>query len=432
MFKITATYPTPILEDFKRFMNSLRREEVALSPKNRYISKARLWEMNQFMYFKMEDATPKLDQASYPLLHLFYHLALAGKLVVMKPGKGGRFLLKAAERYEEFLNLTMTEQYFYLLETLWIEADWRELQKATYGYMPNERLISSVWQELAHSEAGKTINMKDPASPWQKVWDWGYFLYYFKYFGFWDFTPDKEALAFSRRNIEAKTLTPTEFGVSMAAVLFNYRDYLDWNQVHIRREGLTSQDILDGMEYVFNSIEKKLPQVIVELAKARQDSLGEPFYKRFVPLFAPGELTRTLSGDHPTLMKGVCLIKVSLGRGVWRKIEMAAKHNLHQLHLAIQDAFELDDDHLYSFFMDNKKWSDDCYNSPLDEKGSKANEVRIGELGLYPGKTFLYLFDYGNEWEFTVEVEEINLEKPLPLTPQIVGKRGKAPNQYKY
>ena len=110
---------------------------------------------------------------------------------------------------------------------------------------------------------------------------------------------------------------------------------------------------------------------------------------------------------------------------------MAAKHTLHKMHLAIQEAFEFGDDHLYSFFMDNKKWSNDRYDSPHDE-GPNADEVTIGELGLYVGKTFLYLFDYGDEWEFKVEVEEINSGNPLPLMPQIVGKRGKAPDQYGY
>ncbi|OLN30804.1 IS1096 element passenger TnpR family protein [Desulfosporosinus metallidurans] len=431
MFRITATYPTPILQDFQRFMDSLKQEEPVLSPKNQYMSKERLWELNQLVSFKMEDANPKLDQGSYPLLHMFYHLALAGKLAVMLPGKGGRFLLQVSERYEEYLNLTMTEQYFYLLETLWIDADWGALQKATYGRIPNERLISSIWQELAHCKAGKTLKVKDSASPWHNLWDWGYFLWYFTYFGFWQFTQDEEALNFSRRKIEATTLTPTEFGVSLAPILFNYRDYLDWNQVNIRKDGLTSQDILDGLEHVIRSMGKK-PQGFAELARARQESMGEPFYEKFVSLVAPGELIRTLPREDQDFMEGTYLIKVSLSRGIWRKIEMAAKHTLHQLHLAIQEAFDFDDDHLYSFFMDNKKWSYDRYDSPLDEEGANADEVKIGELGLYPGKTFLYLFDYGDEWEFKVEVEEINSDKPLPLSPKIVSKRGEAPDQYGY
>ncbi|MHB8126610.1 MAG: plasmid pRiA4b ORF-3 family protein [Desulfitobacteriaceae bacterium] len=431
MFKISLTYPSPLLQDFLRFMDCLKEEDTVLSPKNQYMPREQLWGLNQLMSFKTENTNPKLDQGSYPLLHMFYHLALAGNLAVMMPRKGVKFHLKVTDRYEEYLKLTMCEQYFFLLETLWIDADWEALQKATYGRIPNVRLISSVWQELARVTAGKTLNVKDSKSSWHNwLWDWGYFLWYFTYFGFWQFTQDEEALKESRRKIEALTLTPTELGVSLAPILFKYRDYLDWNQVNLRKGVLTSQDILDGLENMIRSMGKK-PQGFAELARARQESLDEPFYKKFVSLVEPGELMHTLPRDQKDFVEGTYLLKVSLSRGKWRKIELAAKHNLHQLHLAIQEVFEFDDDHLYSFFMDNKKWSHDRYESPLDE-GPHADEVTMGELGLYPGKTFLYLFDYGDEWEFKVEVEEISSDKPLPLTPKIVGKRGQAPDQYGY
>ena len=40
----------------------------------------------------------------------------------------------------------------------------------------------------------------------------------------------------------------------------------------------------------------------------------------------------------------------------WRKIELRADQMLHDLHMAIQDAFEWDNDHLYAFFMSGKAW----------------------------------------------------------------------------
>jgi len=430
---ISATYPTTLLQDFRIFMDRLKMKETVLSTKNQYMPRELLWELNQLMGLKTNDANPKLDQGSYPLLHMFNQLALAGKLAIMIPGKGGKFLLKVTERYEDYLNLTMAEQYFYLLETLWIDADWGTLQKATHNHIPDVHYIAAIWQELAQSEGGKALSVKDSASYWVKqLWDWGYFLWYFTYFGFWQFNMDEEALKVSRRNIEITTLNPTEFGISLAAIIFRYRDYLDWNQVNIRKGVWTSQDILDGLNDRSRMMGEK-PQNFTELAKSRQKSLGEPFYKAFVTLFAPGDLKHSLPREQQdTIEGGTYLFKVSLSRGRWRKIEMAAKHTLHQLHIAIQEAFAFDDDHMYCFFMDNKKWSYDRYESPLDEDGPYADEVMIGELELYPGKTFLYLFDYGDEWEFKVEVEEINSDKPLPLNPQIVGKRGEAPDQYRY
>ncbi|WP_088188958.1 plasmid pRiA4b ORF-3 family protein [Desulfosporosinus sp. FKA] len=429
MFEITTTYLTPLLQDFKRFIDSLKTEEAVLSPKNHYMSKELLWELNQLMCFKTKNANPKLGQGSYPLLHMFCHLALVSKLVVMMPSKGGRFHLKVSERYEEYLKLTMTEQYFFLLETLWVDVDWEALQKVTDGRILNVRNISSVWQELAWAKPGKTLNVKGTESSWHSLlFNWGNFLWYFTYFGFWQFTLDKEAQVGSRRNIKAKTLTPTEFGVTIAPILYKYRDYLDWNRVNIRKGNLTSQVVLEGQEIIMLSMGKILHS-FTELTQARQESLEEPFYKKFVSLVPKGELMHTLTRGHFDITENMYLFKVSLSRGKWRRIEMAAKHNLHQLHLAIQEAFEFGDDYLYSFFMDNKKWSDDRYDSSSDE-GTRADKVSIEELGLYPGKTFLYLFDFGNGWEFKVEVEGIHSHKPLPLIPRVVGRRGEAPDQY--
>ena len=40
----------------------------------------------------------------------------------------------------------------------------------------------------------------------------------------------------------------------------------------------------------------------------------------------------------------------------WRKLELRADQTLEDLHFAIQDAFEWDADHMYSFFMSGKAW----------------------------------------------------------------------------
>ena len=57
---------------------------------------------------------------------------------------------------------------------------------------------------------------------------------------------------------------------------------------------------------------------------------------------------------------------------VWRKIEMRATQTLDDLHAAIQDAFEFDSDHLYSFFMSGRAWDQDseyCLPEEVDFSG---------------------------------------------------------------
>lgn len=48
---------------------------------------------------------------------------------------------------------------------------------------------------------------------------------------------------------------------------------------------------------------------------------------------------------------GTYTFKVGLSKTVWRKINLAYKHTFGDLHNAIQEAFEFDNDHLYAFFI---------------------------------------------------------------------------------
>ena len=172
----------------------------------------------------------------------------------------------------------------------------------------------------------------------------------------------------------------------------------------------------------------------------------------------------------------------------WRKIEMRADQTLHRLHLAIQAAYEFDNDHLYAFFMSGKAWDRrTAYKFPegqsswpetsqddpsgVDEPPpprAKVGELRLREifgdnlgglherigatgwadflddfagpgntlvtrlehLNLEPGQKFLYLFDFGDEWRFTVRVHAINQDAPDGEYPHIVESVGKAPRQY--
>ena len=232
----------------------------------------------------------------------------------------------------------------------------------------------------------------------------------------------------------------------------------------------------------------------------------------------------------------------------WRKIELTEAATLHDLHMAIQNAFAFDNDHLYSFFMSGKAWDraseyslpedaspwDDVYDDDdddldddeefLDDEGDEeeddlaafsslpapgaagmpmptpdqlremfgalnadeatrnafiqamsaqmglpeamartlfsnldnaiggmsdqqlnsmlnlemdeddARDTRaaaLAALDLKKGKKFLYLFDYGDEWRFTVKVDAVNPKAdPNRNYPILVESVGDAPEQY--
>jgi hypothetical protein len=80
--------------------------------------------------------------------------------------------------------------------------------------------------------------------------------------------------------------------------------------------------------------------------------------------------------------------------------------------------------------MDNERYSDDHYKSPWSDEGPFADTVKIGELELYEGQQFLYLFDFGDEWLFTITLLSININMHVPKTPKVIDKQGKNPGQY--
>jgi hypothetical protein len=115
---------------------------------------------------------------------------------------------------------------------------------------------------------------------------------------------------------------------------------------------------------------------------------------------------------------------------VWQLIEIAENQTLDDLHDAILSAVDFDADHLYSFFMSGRAWDETTeYASPYAE-GHSAARVKIGDLRLRMRQKFLYLFDYGDEHRFEVQLVGINPEAPKGRYPRIVESHGKAPPQY--
>lgn len=70
----------------------------------------------------------------------------------------------------------------------------------------------------------------------------------------------------------------------------------------------------------------------------------EPFIEVFKNLFNKGELEKTFSRDKGEFKEGTYTFKISLDRSTWAKIKMSAHHDLHYLHECIQDVFDFGDE----------------------------------------------------------------------------------------
>jgi hypothetical protein len=116
---------------------------------------------------------------------------------------------------------------------------------------------------------------------------------------------------------------------------------------------------------------------------------------------------------------------------VWRDIEIAAVQTLEDLHLAIQQAYDWNDDHLYSFFMSGQAYDQASEIGSLwSETERHTHQITIADLDLKVRSRFLYYFDYGDSHEFDVEVRRINPAAPKGSYPRLVAQHGQAPPQY--
>ena len=124
------------------------------------------------------------------------------------------------------------------------------------------------------------------------------------------------------------------------------------------------------------------------------------------------------------------VISVSLGTGCYRHIQISASATLYQLHKAILNAFDFDDDHQHAFFMDNRVWSpvDVYFSSKEKARDRLTKKYTLKQIALAKDRKFKYLFDFGDEWIFQCRVlREIEERTAVP---SVIRSVGEAPEQY--
>lgn len=401
--KITETEPVPIVKDFSTFTNYIEENNPSLTRKNCFLTRKTLYQIDQLLSNPIPENRPQTAEFFYPHLNLFYHLALQGNLFV----RTHKLRLQKTERLHLYEPLTPTEKYFFMLETFWVDVDLGGLlsQPSLLYLIPEAQTIIDY---LARTPPGKVISLGDSEDLWGFLKISSY-LQYLSFFGLCQITFVDQDNTKKRKYSFVDSVTITDLGGALLPILQYERDLEEWNIPYIQRE--TEQLV-----------------IFPGLTEDQNEEEYEPFFKPFQELFK-GELQRTLprGREHN---EGTFVLKVSL-RDCWRTIVVSSEHSLEEFHNAIQDAFDFDKDHLYAFFMEGKPWSHNCIYAPECDKGPSAARISIGDLGLHADQQFMYIFDFGDEWQFKVEVLEITRE-PGPPFPVITEKKGKSPKQYHY
>lgn len=405
-FRFTENEPTPIVKDFNTFVNYIEDIPFAIGKKAGHIPYRHLVELNEIMSSPNIENTPRTSQRFYPRLHLFYNLALAGTLFQRIP-IGSSIVLEPTDRLYDFRALSNAGQYFFLLETLWVDCPFVELSFDSRGRGASGIAfgIEQILTMISKSNPGVKVT-DNPILMLGYMFD-GFLILCFPLFGWYDYTRGESD---RKSSVILTSFTPSLLGVTMSKILLEERPFAKWNIPYRRTLGETPDypgQELDGKgEYV-------------------------PFVEAFRKICADGESLDMLPRQMREHIQGNFVFKVSLGK-IWRIIAISSEDTLHDLHLAIQDAFNFGNDHLYAFYMDNRRFSDYRFEHPYSDNGPWADDAVIGDVDLVVNQQFLYLFDFGSEWHFQVSLTEIQTDRSLLPRPEILQRKGKAPEQYGY
>ncbi|QTA85252.1 IS1096 element passenger TnpR family protein [Desulfonema magnum] len=159
------------------------------------------------------------------------------------------------------------------------------------------------------------------------------------------------------------------------------------------------------------------------------ETIGElqPLIQPFFP-----EWRKNLEIPEHEFQEGTFVFKVSLGTQTWRRIAMPGKMTLDSFSTQILNAFDFDHDHLYAFTLRNRFGVSVEVTHPYMDEGISAAEFFIGDLPLQSGETMVYLYDFGDNWEFSVMLEKIDLENSKMKKPALLESHGEAPEQYDF
>jgi hypothetical protein len=385
---IGENQPGTILRDFTALVEFIGEDGLKTSGKYFMLPQAKLSDLNEQMSHPVAHRLKRPQQRSFPHLHgLFLILRASGMGVTKGQPPSGRLMIDE-EMVANWLDLNATERYFTLLES-WLVQGSPKIIGEREGWLDRGLLstLISVAQKLGQRRTVVSDERYDVPH------------------GTMDYLTVALMELFGWVLLEYRNPEEGE-GVKLAAV-----------------EGLPLGDAM-------------LSALMSERLSGRGLRLDERSAGPGVlqPLFQPyfPQWQRNLKSPEQPYREGAHTWRVSLGK-VWRRIVAPADMDLDDLAMAILDAFDFDDDHLYCFELPDRRGRTLRIACGYEEDAAMCTEdVRLGDVSLPVGGTMTFVFDYGDEWHFNVKLESVGEKKSRLKRPKVTAKGGKAPAQYNW
>lgn len=83
---------------------------------------------------------------------------------------------------------------------------------------------------------------------------------------------------------------------------------------------------------------------------------------------------------------------------------------------------------MYSFYLSGRAWDEDTEYAP--QKARYSSHTHLANLRLRLKQRWLYLFDYGDQHEFDVQLIATSSDRPHGDYPRLIEQHGQMPPQY--
>ncbi len=215
---------------------------------------------------------------------------------------------------------------------------------------------------------------------------------------------------------------------------------------HLKQIGIkvVSQDALPKWDQTFGDLQAQVEQALsaqgVRPAKEPPARKGKTMARTRKPALQPTESSeqekvRIYTLDVFLPRQRVSKTFAKKKSGLSRLIQIRGDQTLEDLHHAIFNAFDREEEHLYEFQlgrgpMDRQGPIYGLEDAGGGSEGGHVSETTIDSLGLRVGRSFGYLFDFGDNWQHQINVEAIEEAVPQGQYPRVTKKVGKSPPQY--
>ncbi len=384
--QITETQPGSILKDFQTLLDFIGDEGIGVSGKYCLIPLKLLSDLNQRLSIPIELDLKRPTQKSYsPINGLYLLLRASGIGQIVNRGKK-KVLSLQPELLKSWRSLNPTERYCTLLEAWLIRGHGEMLGERRSVHNAGSKCIQ-YWSHISDQDKEfSSYSDQHTLSYWPELHN----LALMSLFGLVQVESGQPEAGKGWRIKRVKKLP---FGDAlMQAIIHAYTEHgMMWESE-------------DDPSIPFGELQPTL----------------QPYFP---------DWENTLAAPAQAFRPGVYVFKVSLGK-IWRRIALSSDMTLADLSGMILDSVDFDSDHLDMFRYKNHLGRTIEAVHPYADGYPSTPDVQIGDLPLTEGSSMTYIFDFGDWWEFDVQLEKVEADDSRQNYEAILKRYGEAPPQY--